>query len=305
VSGAIVGRGFLEADWSRVRRLLVELEPVTPLGFVWEVRRWDGWRWYVADPAWDPGHAATARIWETSAGTLVAVAHREDPGTLHLQVGPGDRQLEPELFAWGEAELAVPHDRGRHLGTEILDGDESRQELAQRRGWQRTERWSVVRRRRLGPGPLAAPRLAPGYALRTLRFGDPEDHGRLATLLNAAFGRTTHHAAETLTFERREPGYRADLQLVAVAGDGTFAAHVGLTLEPTSGLVIVEPVCTAPAHRRHGLAEALIRIGLERARLAGASHACVGTGDEAGPNRLYVATGFDEASYAHRWEWHS
>ncbi|MGZ6378861.1 MAG: hypothetical protein ACXWO2_09965, partial [Candidatus Limnocylindrales bacterium] len=74
MSGAIVGRGFLEADWSRVRRLLIELEPVTPLGFLWEVRRWDGWRWYVADPAWDPGRAATARIWETSVGTLVAVA---------------------------------------------------------------------------------------------------------------------------------------------------------------------------------------------------------------------------------------
>jgi hypothetical protein len=49
---------------------------------------------------------------------------------------------------------------------------------------------------------------------------------------------------------------------VAEASDGSFAAHVGLTLDEVNGHGIVEPVCTGPDHQRRGLARALILDGL-------------------------------------------
>ncbi len=139
--------------------------------------------------------------------------------------------------------------------------------------------------------------------LRVAVTQEAEDARRLAELLNASFGRTFHDAPEYLTFERCAPAWDPELHLVAELPDGTFAAHVGVTLEPVNGLAVVEPVCTHPDHRRHGLAESLIREGLERARRRGAVQACVDTGSGEGQNRLYGAAGFGEVHVAREWEW--
>ncbi len=40
------GRGYRgERDHRLVRQFLVDCYPITPFGFNWEVRRWDGWFW--------------------------------------------------------------------------------------------------------------------------------------------------------------------------------------------------------------------------------------------------------------------
>ena len=298
-------RELREADWARVRELLSDVQARATPGFVWEVRRWDGWRWYQADPRWDPARGRTARIWEDASGELVASAFAESPGDVHLQVDPDHRGLEDEMLAWAEHYLAMPADGGSRLVTEVRDYDLHRQELVRRRGWHPTGSWTTTRWQYLGTEPPAAPPVADGYVLRTLRPGDARDHERLAMLLNAAFSRSRHDAAETMTFERLSPGFRPDLHLFAETPGGVFAAHVGLTLDPVNALVVVEPVCTHPEHRRRGLAEALLLAGLERARALGARQACVDTGSDEGPNRLYETCGFGDVYRASAWEWRS
>ncbi len=299
------GRPLIEADWARVRDLLVDVLPRSAPGFTWEVRRWDGWRWHDADVTWDAAGRHRGRAWEGADGRLVAVAHGDGAGALALQVDPRHRDLEPALVAWGEATLAEPDEQaGRRLATMVRDYDEVRQGVLEARGWTPTGAWGVTRWQRLGHRPIVAGPIAPGYRSRALRPGDVADAAQLAALLNAAFGRTFHAAAEILAFEAHAPGFDPDLQLVAEAPDGTFAAHVGVTLEPVNGLAVVEPVCTHPAHRRRGLAEALIRDGLERARQRGATQACVDTGSGDAANRLYAAVGFGEVFVEREWAWH-
>lgn len=298
------GRPLAEADWSRVRALLVDVVPRSAPGFAWEVRRWDGWRWHDADPAWDPAGRHAGRAWEAADGMLVAAAHGDGAGVLALQVDPRHRDLEPEMVAWGEAALAAPAgDGGRRLATMVRDYDDLRRGVLEARGWVPTGEWGVTRRQWLGARPVAATSIAAGYRARALGHGDPADAAGLAALLNAAFGRTLHAAAEILAFEANAPGFDAGLHLVAEAPDGSFAAHVGVTLEPVNGLAIVEPVCTHPDHRRRGLAETLIRDGLERARQRGATQACVDTGSGDAANRLYAAVGFGEVFVEREWEW--
>lgn len=302
---AAAGRPLAEADWSRVRALLVDVAPRSAPGFAWEVRRWDGWRWHDADPTWDPAGRHAGRAWEAADGTLVAAAHGDGTGVLALQVDPRHRDVEPAMVAWGEAALAAPDADGRRLlVTMVRDYDDLRRGVLEARGWVPTGEWGVTRRLWLGARPVAATTITAGYRARTLRHGDAADAGDLAALLNAAFGRTFHAAAEILAFEANGPGFDADLHLVAVAPDGSFAAHVGVTLEPGNGLAIVEPVCTHPDHRRRGLAETLIRDGLERARQRGATQACVDTGSGDAANRLYVAVGFGEVFVEREWAWH-
>jgi mycothiol synthase len=302
-SPPVASRPLREGDWPRVRELLIDVLPRAAPGFVWEVRRWDGWRWYAADPAWDPRREEMARIWEAADGRLVAAAFPEGRGDVSLQVDPAFRRLEGEMLSWAEQALAVHTGDGRRLTTAVRDYDVGRQALLARRGWRGTDDWAVTFWLRFGDVPIVVPPIAAGYRLRSMRPGDADDHARLADVLNAAFLRSSHDAAESMIFERHAPGFRPDLHLFAEAPDGSFAAHVAVTLEPVDGLAIVEPVCTHPEHRRRGLAKALILEGLERARALGARLACVDTGDEEGQHRLYASCGFTERYVAHAWEW--
>jgi mycothiol synthase len=300
---AETGRPFREDDYQAVRRLLIDCLPITAPGFLWEVRRWDGSRFYQPDPAFDPRWERDARAWEDRAGRLVAVVHADGPGEVHLQVHPAHRDLEAEMVAWAEDRLTVGAGDRRRLVTPVREYDRARQLLLAARGWQRTVDWGVTRWLRFGTRPLVPSAAAAGYTVRSLRPGEQEDALRIAALLNGAFGRTLHDAPEFLTFERHAPDYDAALHLVAVAPDGSFAAHVGITVEPVNRLAIVEPVCTHPDHRRRGLARALLHRGLELARQAGATQACVDTGSGDAANRLYEEVGFGEVFPAWDWEW--
>ncbi len=298
------GRPLREDDWPRVRHLLVAGLPISAPGFLWEVRRWDGWRWYQPDPAWDPRREQEGRAWESDDGALVGAAHGESAGEVHLQVHPAHRHLEEAMIAWAEDALAVDDVAGgRRLATPVREYDQRRASLLEARGWRRTGDWGVTRWLRFGIGPSRSSAWDPGYVMRSLRPGEREDALRIAALLNGAFGRTLHDAPEFLTFERHAPDYDAALHLVAEAPDGSFAAHVGITVEPVNRLAIVEPVCTHPDHRRRGLAQALLRRGLELARQAGATQACVDTGSGEAANRLYAEVGFGEVFPAWDWEW--
>lgn len=304
VAALDAGQPLVEADWARVRALLVAVQPRSAPGFTWEVRRWDGWRWYDADPAWDPVRRHLGRAWDAADGTLVGAAHGDGDGEAALQVDPRHRDLEPAMVAWAEESLPVFDPAGGlRLAMAVRNYDHHRQRLLEGRGWRPTDRWGVTRWQRLGAVPVAPAPMAAGYRLRAIRPGDRDDAQQLATLLNAAFGRTLHAAPEFLVFAANAPGFDGELHLVAEAPDGTFAAHVGVTVEPVNALAIVEPVCAHPDHRRRGLAEALLREGLERACRRGATQACVDTGSGDAANRLYAAVGFGEVFTERAWEW--
>ena len=97
------------------------------------------------------------------------------------------------------------------------------------------------------------------------------------------------------------PSFVADCQIVAVADDGTHAAHAGVSIDAHNGLAIVEPVCTHPDHRSRGLAMTLMREGMHRAAERGLTDLYVETGDMGPANRLYDAAGFTEVYRGNYW----
>lgn len=158
----------------------------------------------------------------------------------------------------------------------------------------------MVRRLRFGARPWPGASLPAGYRLRETR-PDPADDQGIADLLNAAFGRTSHTAAEFRGFTATAPSFRRDLDLVAEGPGGLLACYVGLTWDPANRRGIFEPVCTHPDHRRRGLALAVMREGLRRLRALGAADAYVESGSGEPPNALYDAAGFTEAYPGHYW----
>jgi mycothiol synthase len=291
-----------DRDFWRVRDLLIETYPITPRGLNWEIRRWEGRRFYNSDPALDPRWQDQTFLWETEHGRLVAAVHPEDGGDAHLEVHPDFRFLEPDIFAWAEGHLArpAPDGAGRRLMTYVYEYDVYRQELLQARNYQRTEYWGQLRWLRLGHGPVPRPIVAPGYTLRATRPGRHDDQ-RIADLLNAAFGRDFHAAAEFETFTRLAPCFLRGLDLVAEAPGGSFAAYVGIPYDQVNCRAIFEPVCTHPDHRRQGLALALMLEGLHRLQAIGAREVTVDTGSMEAANRLYDSVGFTERYKGYYW----
>jgi mycothiol synthase len=289
-------------DWWRVRNLLIETYPLTPVDFNWEIRRWSGWRHYGEDESEYRQRVEKIHLWETDDGRLVGAAHPEDRGTLHVQIHPDYRHLEDEMIAWGEEHLAVPTDDGqqRRLDMFVHEYNAPRQRVLAARGYEKMPWSGVSRRLRFGNWPLPTPVIADGYTMRTTT---PclEDGQRIADVLNAAFKRTFHTGRETLHFMTTSPSYRHDLDLAAVAPDGSFASYVGVTYEPTNRYGIFEPVCTHPDHLRRGLARALMFEGLHRLKALGAADVYVGTGDAVPANRLYESIGFTEAYKGYVW----
>jgi mycothiol synthase len=290
-----------DADFWRMRALLIDTVPITPIGFNWDMRRLDGKRFYEAnmDANWPP--AQPIQLWETGGGRLAGFVLADGGGNAHLNVHPDYRHLEGEMLDWTVEHLTPPTDEGQRLEVYVYEYDVLRQRLLAERGFQKTEHWGMIRHLRIGQQPLRQPVVAEGYSLRATQPDDMADCQRIADLLNAAFRRDFHNAEEYHNFCRLAPSFHPDLDLVAVAPDGTFAAYVGIPYDETNRRGIFEPVCTHPDHQRKGLAGALMQEALLRLRAIGAVDATVDTGDMLPANRFYDSMGFTEAYKGHAW----
>ena len=287
------------SDFEAVRSLLVDTYSATPLAFNWEVRRWDELSFHRTTAPSPPDWVIGARIWETESGSVVGAVHPEGPSSAQIQIHPAHRHLEDEMIGWAKRNLTEPS--GRRL-TEVsisaLDQDTARRRILGEHGFRPTGSMGIDRRLRLQDRPARRVTVHTGYRIRTTDPHDPHDPERMAALLNASFGRTSHSASEYWAFARHSPSFDHHLNLVAEAKDGTLAAHVGVALEPINRYGVVKPVCTHPAHRRLGLAAALIDEALDRLSHIGGEEALVSTGDGVAANRLYAEAGFTEVT---RW----
>ncbi len=59
----IISRQFQSDDdcW-KIRRLLDDTYDITPIGFNWEVRHWDGWRFYAKTSDWNSNWEKQVRV---------------------------------------------------------------------------------------------------------------------------------------------------------------------------------------------------------------------------------------------------
>ena len=77
-----------EADFWRVRDLLITTYPRTPLGFNWDMRRWDGKRFHHATDDWLERTASQVQLWETVDGQLVGLLVAAGDARIRIGNGP-------------------------------------------------------------------------------------------------------------------------------------------------------------------------------------------------------------------------
>jgi mycothiol synthase len=209
------------------------------------------------------------------------------------------RGIGPTFLAWCEARhrviaRALPTVSPRVFGTEAFGGDEETESAARAAGYEAVRMFAEMLRPDLDDLPSHP--LAEGYEIRPVT---PDHYPAIWAMNERAF---REHWGEWVTGDDAfrewvtDPRTRPELQVVAFHGDDVVAA-VANVLEPQpdgSLRGLLDGVATDPAHRRHGLARALIARSLEILRAHGATSAYLGV-DTDNHNRalvLYESCGF-------------
>jgi ribosomal protein S18 acetylase RimI-like enzyme len=240
-------------------------------------------------------------LWERDAETLVGfVIVYPGFGGFDIQVHPDwrDAAREREMRAWAEARIAeIAAGAGREAPgffTLVDARDATRIGVLEERGYRRGGAWYRLARRLDAALPM--PELPDGFRIRGLAGED--DVVARAAVLAAAFG--AEPDAERYHRLMLAPGYDPDLELVAVAPDGRFAAFALGWHDAASGIGQFEPVGTAPEFRGLGLGAALLREGCRRLHARGATRAIIIVdGEEAPAMALYTSVGFEPVATLH------
>jgi ribosomal protein S18 acetylase RimI-like enzyme len=223
----------------------------------------------------------------------------ENDRDVFLEIHPGYRCLENEMLAWAEQDhLARRPNDGREwrLNTTVYDFDQQRARLLVRRGYRHLGLAGYKRRCTVDrPIPVGEP--PPGYEVRPVTDDKME---AWAAVVGAAFDNPLS-SAERCRSWLQAPTNRRDLNLVAVAPDGTFASFAIVWLDEANAIGMFEPVGTHPDYRRRGLAKAVLCEGLRRLKVLGATTAYVGCGTGSDVARLYESAGFTDYDEEHHW----
>ncbi|MCL5999233.1 MAG: GNAT family N-acetyltransferase [Chloroflexi bacterium] len=262
--------------------------------------------WHVGNLVWSlflmsvsSDLAQTVRLWETgdTASELIGFAifdsfYRSVDWQIHPTVcGCG---VEEEMLAWMEAQAAaapLAEDQpSPPLSTSAVETDGACIALLERRGFVRGQGYLVQMMRSLDAN-IPAVSLPEGFTVRGM--AGKHEHVARAVLHREVFqpSRVTDEAYLRLM---SMPGYDPNLDVVAVAPDGTLAAFCICWVDKVNGIGVFEPVGTRPSFRRMGLGHAVLVEGLRRMQAYGAcSTAMVTTGGgTVEAQRLYEAVGF-------------
>lgn len=240
------------------------------------------------------------RIWPRPDGSLAAFAWLDPPQLGDVIVDPGSApSMLDEALDWMEAEYRK---QGRGLISVVaVDGDEARVEALGRRGYTPGDGGNTRLWKRLVPEPLKEI-LPRGFSL-----------GHVSTardIERRAFVETTSFdiAGFTVTLDawrllrQRLPQYREELDLIAVASDGTGASACTCWYDEATRCGEFEAVGTSKAYRRRGLGRAVIIEGLRRLHRLGATQAVVQTLITNAPAiALYKSCGFEIVGEDHGW----
>jgi mycothiol synthase len=259
------------------------------------------WRLFLHSIRYDLGQML--RLWEDAGGDLLGFAIVSPPtatGTIcfDLQVDPQKRGqgLEERMLdwieAWGrETMVETVGTLSAHYSTDtgVYDDDLGQIRALQRRGFAPERREGVLLLRPLGCA-VPAYSLPQGFTVRAV--AGPHEVEKRAGAHRHVFhsSRITDQAYLRLM---QTPGYLPELDLVAVAPDGTFGAFCIGWLDEVNRVGEFEPVGTRSEFRRMGLAQAVLCEGLQRMEAGGAQSAVVGPVpcSEEAALRLYRSVG--------------
>ena len=277
----------------------------------WHVARLDYWWWFANPDLEKMTLEERIFLWETTSGEIAAVLNPEGYGQAFLQVHPEfyTLELDDEMIALAEERLAKTDEEGhRRLWLFVDSQDHCRREVLKRRGFHRVNEPGnqEYQHRRSLDAPLPESQPVAGYTIRSLSDGLELLERCYASGLgfhndDVHTARNNRDRPDWYRHIQSAPLYRRDLDLVAVAANGSIAAFCTIWFDDVTRTAYFEPVATVPAHRQCGLAKAVMIEGLHRLRRMGCKTAFVGGYSQAA-NSLYFSVMGPEYDISEPWE---
>ena len=246
------------------------------------------------DPATD------VRIWKKHDGTVCgfALVDLSVWGLFYL-VSPSEEggELEQEILSWA-CNRASHTSRGKSIDfrcRRVREDNSKRISSLEQQGFSRDTDREGLRMVRPLDVPLDKPLIPQGFRIRHL--SGPDEIEAYVALVNSAIPGAT--SVETHQKWIETPEYIPELDLIAVAHDGTFAAFCQSYYDPlelarsTRREGWTDPIGTAPAYRRKGLARAIVLEVLWRLKGRGIEDAVLGVaGSNEVAQKLYESIGY-------------
>lgn len=255
--------------------------------------------------------ARDIRLWEDANGQLIAIGELWIPpigkaidGSLWFRVHPTTRgnDLERQIIAWAEGRMRqVSEERGVLVKLRSGSRADQASHIALLEGYGfLTDRYFFTLERSLSE-PIPQPQLPSGFTLR--QVAGEQDAQAWVELFNQSFIDHWNHSDVTIECFKHwlsEPHYKPELDLVAVAADGTWAAFCWCNISPEENQRSgrnegwIEVLGTRRGFRRMGLGRAMLLAGMQRLQAAGVDTARLGVDADnpSGAGQLYESVGF-------------
>ena len=263
--------------------------------------------------------ASDIRLWEYADGQLVGIGRLSIPrvgevidGFLWFRVLPTvrDGDLDRQIVAWAEGRMReVSQERGVQVklrsGSRAYQSDSPSKTLRDRIALLEScgfiaDRYFFTMERSLSL-PIPESQLPDGFTIRQVKSN--EDTEAWVELFNQSFiDHWNHHdlTVESYKYWLTDPDYKPELDLVAVAADGKFAAFCHCDISPKDNKRSgrnegwISTLGTRRGFRRKGLGRAMLLAGMQRLKLAGVDTARLGVDTEnpSGAGQLYESVGF-------------
>lgn len=255
--------------------------------------------------------ARDLHLWEDADSKLIGFGQlwipesgEEIDGFLWFRVHPTARggALERQIVAWAEGRMReVGQERSAQVklrsGTRA---DKSNYIAMLESCGFTTDRFFFTMERSLSL-PVSEPQLPASFTIRQIRSN--EDAQAWVELFNQSFiDHWNHHDLTVESYKHwlTDPDYKPELDLVAVAADGIFAAfchcHISLEDNKRNGRNEgwIGTLGTRRGFRRMGLGRAMLLAGMQQLKAAGVDTARLGVDSEnpSGAFRLYESVGF-------------
>jgi mycothiol synthase len=282
-TGALTVRSYAgECDLQAIATFLNLCETVDQFGHYYSVSEM---RRELSEPGFDP--ARDVRLWTDETGQLIAYAQMWIPkqsaqstttdGFLWFCVHPTVREcgLEPNILAWAEVRIAEVG-RSRHLPARLRsscrDSQGDRLLLLQNCGF--VYERCFLRMERSLTEPIPMPQFPAGFTL-SHSYSQQDIEARL-DLHNQAFSDHWNFypvTVEELMHEETDENYRPELELLAIAPDGSYAAFCLCRIDHENntqrGCRVggIRSLGTRREFRRQGLGRAMLLAGLQKLRL--------------------------------------
>ena len=239
------------------------------------------------------------KIWEDDEN-IVALSVAKPSGSCHLSIHPDYIENSREIIPLMQKRVKELSDSDTVKMTLLVDdADNELIPILKDLGYEKDEIEGDNQIRPLD-APIPDYTLANGYSVRHAHIDSEFEEYK--TVQVAVFPHIKSMSKNLLDTYSTASFYQSELDIVAVAPSGEFAAFCTARIDPVSKITELEPVGTHPDHRKLGLGKAVLLESFRRLEKHNPTAIVIlGAAPSEGARKLYESVGFVNVGKAHYW----